>query len=223
VKRELTPKMLYFGTPVVLISSLNSDGSTNIAPMSSVWWVGQTAMLGLSVNSQTVRNLEQRSEVVLNLVDATMVDAVDRLALLTGRVEVPEYKRVRGYTFEPDKYRAAGLTPVAFDAQSPTGVAESLIQMQGRVQTIHDIDDADSGLRALEVKVLHTHVDESLLMANHPNYIDPLRWQPLIMKFTEYFAGGELARPSSLAKGWDMPPLETAPTALVGAGTPGNR
>jgi flavin reductase (DIM6/NTAB) family NADH-FMN oxidoreductase RutF len=217
VKRELAPKMLYFGTPVVLISSLNSDGSTNIAPMSSVWWVGHTAMLGLSVNSQTVRNLAQRPAVVLNLVDASMVDAVDRLALLTGRPDVPDYKRVRGYTYQPDKYRAAGLTPAVFDAESPTGVAESLIQMQGRVQTVHDIDEDDSGLRALEVKVLHTHVDESLLMENHPNYIDPLRWHPLIMKFTEYFAGGELARPSSLAKGWGMPSLPTGSTALTGA------
>jgi flavin reductase (DIM6/NTAB) family NADH-FMN oxidoreductase RutF len=207
VKRELAPKMLYFGTPVVLISSLNHDGSTNIAPMSSAWWVGHTAILGLSVNSQTVRNLQQRPRVVLNLVDASMVDAIDRLALLTGRPDVPEYKSARGYTYQADKYRAAGLTPARFDAGSPTGVAESLIQMEGRVQAIHDIDGDDSGLRALEVAVLHTHVDESLLMANYPNYIDPVRWQPLIMKFTEYFVGGELARPSSLAKGWGMPPL----------------
>jgi hypothetical protein len=147
----------------VLISSLNSDGSTNIAPMSSAWWVGNTAMLGLSVSSQTVRNLQRRPRLVLNLVDASMVDAVDRLALLTGRPDVPDYKRARGYTYQPDKYRAAGLTPVPFDSESPAGVAESLIH--------------------------------------------PLRWHPLIMKFTEYFTGGDLARPSSLARGWDMPEL----------------
>ena len=215
MKRELNPKMLYFGTPVVLVSSLNDDGSTNIAPMSSAWWVGRTAMLGLSVNSQTVRNLEHNPRLVLNLVDATMVDAVDRLALLTGRPDVPEYKRARGYTYEPDKYRAAGLTPATFGSESPTGVAESLIQMEGQVQAFHAIDEDDSGLRALEVRVLRTHVDESVLMAHHPNYIDPLRWHPLIMKFTEYFAGGELARPSSLAQGWGMPPLH-AGSATVG-------
>ena len=48
------------------------------------------------------------------------------------------------------------------------------------------------------------------LMTGHPNYIDPLRWDPLLMKFTEYFSGAELARPSSLARGWDMPRLATA-------------
>ena len=93
---------------------------------------------------------------------------------------------------------------MALDADSPTGVAESLIQMQG-CRAIDDIDEDDSGLRAMEVTVLQTHVDESLLMTHHPTYIDPLKWQPLIMKFTEYFIGGELARPSSLAKGWGMP------------------
>ena len=207
MKRVPMPKMLYFGTPVVLVSSLNGDGSTNVAAMSSAWWVGETAMLGLSVNSQTVRNLEQRPMCVLNLADEAIVDAVDRLALLTGRPDVPEYKRARGYTYEPDKFAAAGLTPAPLGTSLPCGVAESPIQIEGRVRSIHQIDGPESGLRALEVSVLRTRVDDSLIMTNHPTYIDPLRWNPLFMKFTEYFSGATLTRPSSLARGWSMPPL----------------
>jgi flavin reductase (DIM6/NTAB) family NADH-FMN oxidoreductase RutF len=207
VKRQLNPKMLYFGTPVVLVSSFNRDGSTNVAPMSSAWWVGNTAMLGLSVNSQTVGNLRERPQCVLNLVDAEMVDAVDRLALLTGRPDVPEYKQARGYTYEPDKFAAAGLTPVCLGDDMPAAVAESLIHMEGRVRNVHHIDGADSGLRALEVAVQRTHVEEALLMTDHPTYIDALRWNPLFMKFTEYFSGATLTRPSSLAQGWNMPAL----------------
>ena len=210
MKRVLNPKALYFGTPVVLISSFNDDGSTNVAPISSAWWMGQTAMLGMSVNSQTVRNLQVRPTCVINLVDADMVDAVDRLALLTGRPDVPEYKRTRGYRYEADKFAAAGLTAAPLADGFPHAVAESLIQMEGRVRNIHTIDEEDSGLRSLEVPVLRTHVDESLLMDQHPNYIDPLRWDPMFMKFTEYFTGATLSRPSSLARGWEMP-------AIVGA------
>jgi flavin reductase (DIM6/NTAB) family NADH-FMN oxidoreductase RutF len=210
VKHVLNPKMLYFGTPVVLVSSLNRDGSTNIAPMSSAWWVGNTAVIGLSANSQTVRNLRERPTCVLNLADATMVDAVDRLALLTGRPDVPGYKLARGYRYEPDKFTAAGLTQAAFGPGMPSGVAESQIQLEGRVRVIHDIDAADSGLRAIEVAVLSTHVDDDLLMSGHPGYIDPRRWDPLFMKFTEYFSGASLIWPSSLARGWDMPPLPGA-------------
>jgi flavin reductase (DIM6/NTAB) family NADH-FMN oxidoreductase RutF len=207
VKRELSPKMLYFGTPVILVSSLNADGTTNIAPMSSAWWVGKTAMLGLSVHSQTVRNLEQRPACVLNLVDGGMVDAIDRIALLTGRPDVPEYKQARGYTWEPDKFAAAGLSPEHRGDGLPAAVAESLVQLAGEVRAIHEIDGPDSGLRALEVAVLRTHVEEDLMLTGHPSYIDPLRWDPLLMKFTEYFSGAELSRPSSLARGWDMPKL----------------
>jgi flavin reductase (DIM6/NTAB) family NADH-FMN oxidoreductase RutF len=210
MKRVLNPKALYFGTPVVLISSLNDDGTTNVAPISSVWWMGHTAVLGMSVNSQTVRNLQVRPECVVNLVDAGMVDAVDRLALLTGRPDVPEYKQARGYRYEPDKFAAAGLTPAGLAEGFPLAVAESPIQLEGRVRAIHVIDEEDSGLRSLEVPVLRTHVDDSLLMDQHPTYIDPLRWDPMFMKFTEYFSGATLARPSSLARGWDMPQLTTA-------------
>jgi flavin reductase (DIM6/NTAB) family NADH-FMN oxidoreductase RutF len=40
--RTIEPKILYFGTPVALISSLNEDGTTNLAPMSSFWALGWT-------------------------------------------------------------------------------------------------------------------------------------------------------------------------------------
>ncbi len=138
---------------MVLISTENPDGTTNIAPMSSAWWIGKTAMLGLGADSQTFRNLSQRPAVVLNLVDGQAVDAVDRLALLTGRSDVPESKAARGYTYEHDKFAAAGLTPTEFENGGPLGVAECLIQLQGRVRTISSIDGEDSGIRAIEVAI----------------------------------------------------------------------
>ena len=45
--KTIEPTILYFGTPVALISSINPDSSANLAPMSSVWWLGWSAMLGL--------------------------------------------------------------------------------------------------------------------------------------------------------------------------------
>ena len=32
---SVEPAILYFGTPVVLISTVNEDGTSNLAPMSS--------------------------------------------------------------------------------------------------------------------------------------------------------------------------------------------
>ena len=202
MKHPLNPKMLYFGTPVVLVCSLNEDGSTNVAPISSAWWLARSAVIGMAATSQTVHNLERRPECVLSLVDGALVDAVDRLALLTGRRDVPPHKVGRGYRYEPDKFGSAGLTP---SPGTPAGVAESRVELRGRVTAVHEVGGDGSALRALEVAVADVLVDDELLMPHHPSYIDPLRWDPLIMKFTEYFTGGAMARPSSLARGWGMP------------------
>lgn len=136
--------------------------------------------------------------------------------MLTGRADVPEYKQARGYRYEPDKFTAADLSPVACDLVSVLGVAESPIHMEGHVQRMHPIGGAGAGLRAVEVLVMRTHIDEDLLMAHNDRYIDPLRWDPLIMKFTEFFAGGRPVHPSSLARGWGMPKLGEQPPDLRG-------
>lgn len=38
--KTIEPKILYFGTPVALISSLNENNKTNLAPISSFWVLG---------------------------------------------------------------------------------------------------------------------------------------------------------------------------------------
>lgn len=63
----ITPSILYFGTPVVLLSTENEDGTANLAPMSSAWALGQTVVLGLGVHGQSARNLLARPELVINL------------------------------------------------------------------------------------------------------------------------------------------------------------
>src|ERR687893_281420 len=64
----IDPAILYFGTPVVLLSSLNEDGTTNLMPMSSVWWLGRRAVLGIGAKSQTATNLDRHPELVMNLI-----------------------------------------------------------------------------------------------------------------------------------------------------------
>jgi flavin reductase (DIM6/NTAB) family NADH-FMN oxidoreductase RutF len=53
------PAILYFGTPVVLISSVNEDGSYNLAPMSSAFWLGWRSILGLAGMSKTPQNMRR--------------------------------------------------------------------------------------------------------------------------------------------------------------------
>jgi flavin reductase (DIM6/NTAB) family NADH-FMN oxidoreductase RutF len=46
------PGILYFGTPVVPISTTDEDRSYNLAPMSSAFWLGWRCLLGLGRNIQ---------------------------------------------------------------------------------------------------------------------------------------------------------------------------
>ena len=104
------PPILYLGTPVVLISTTNEDGSPNLAPMSSAFWLGWRCVLGLGARGKTAANLVRTGECVLNLPSQDQVAAVNRLALTTGSNPVPDYKQKRGYRYVRDKFGISGLT-----------------------------------------------------------------------------------------------------------------
>lgn len=197
-------KVLYFGTPVVLISSLNENGSANLAPMSSAWWLGQCCMLGLGNSGQTTANLLRERECVLNLPSSAMVDAVDRIALTTGKSAVPAHKAQQGYRYEPDKFAAAKLTEQASELVRAPRVAECPIQLECRVVAAYPFGSRTSHATAFQVEVLRAHVEEELIIPG-THHVDPLGWDPLIMKFCEFFGGGHIVHPSKLAEGWNMP------------------
>lgn len=203
--QTIEPSILYAGTPVVLISTLNEDGSANLSPMSSAWWLGWSCMLGLDATSQTTANLRRTRECVLNLASVDVVSAVDNLALLTGADPVPLHKKALGYRFERDKFSAAGLTQQVSDFVAPPRVQECLIQMEARVATMTAFADNDPRMaipaRAIEVTIERVHVHPSLQVEGHPNRIDPDKWRPLIMSFRKFYGVGETVHASRLANG----------------------
>jgi len=133
--KTIEPTILYFGTPVALISTSNPDGSPNLAPMSSAWWLGWSCMLGLGQMGQTSDNLIRTRECVINLPSEDLVTQVDRLALTTGKNPVPEKKRQWGYHYEPDKFDLAGFTPMDSESVAPPRIRECPVQMEG---IVHD-------------------------------------------------------------------------------------
>ncbi len=128
----VTPSILYFGTPVVLLSTENENGSFNLAPMSSAWALGHVIVLGLGAEGQTAHNLRSRRDLVVNLPGPAQWPAVERLAPLTGRTPVPAGKR-GSFRFEPDKFAAAGLRPQPSELVRPPRVAECPMQLEARV------------------------------------------------------------------------------------------
>lgn len=198
--KTIDPAILYFGTPVALISTLNPDGTPNLAPMSSAWWLGWTCMLGLGQSGQTSDNLIAPRECVINLPSEDMVTHVDRLAMTTGKNPVPERKRGWGYRFEPDKFGIAGLTPMDSESVTPPRVRQCPVQMEGIVHRYHSFGK-NVNANAFEVHIVKLHVDESLLIGEGPRpRIDPVAWRPLIMSFCRFFGLSGEVHPSRLAQ-----------------------
>ena len=74
----------------MLISTLNDDGTSNLAPMSSAFWLGWRCILGLDASSKTTENLIRTRECVLNLPSVQQVGAVDGIARTTGSNPIPD-------------------------------------------------------------------------------------------------------------------------------------
>jgi flavin reductase (DIM6/NTAB) family NADH-FMN oxidoreductase RutF len=199
------PAILYFGTPVVLISTVNEDGSFNLAPMSSAWWLGQRCVLGLATVSKTTQNLIRTGECVLNLPSEAMAAEVDRIARTTGSDPVPDGKARRGYRFVGEKFATAGLTPIASITVKAPRAAECPVQLEAELEAVHPIAETDPAWRgrslALHVAVRKVHAAADILADGEPDRIDPDKWRPLIMSFQRFYGlaaqqvhGSELAK-----------------------------
>ena len=201
--QTIDPAILYFGTPVVLIGTLNEDGSPNLAPMSSAWWLGRRCVLGLGARSKTPQNLIRTGECVLNLPSENLADMVDRLALTTGSNPVPPHKLEKGYRHEKDKFGISGFTIGNSETVKAPRALECPVQLEAKLENVHPLEEGDAQRRgslvALEVRITRVHVDDSIQMRGASNRIDPDKWRPLIMSFQQFYGLGPQLRQSKLA------------------------
>jgi flavin reductase (DIM6/NTAB) family NADH-FMN oxidoreductase RutF len=181
----ITPSVYYFGTPVALITTTNDDGASNISPMSSLWALGDTYVLGLGAQGHAVANLRVVPELVINLADASLARAVERIAPTTGANPVPAHKQDR-YSHEPDKWTLGGLTPLPSDTVAPPRVAQCPVHLEAKVVDLAPIEDHAIVVQA---RVTRTHVRTDLVQCG-TSYLDLDRWQPLYYTFRHYFAQG---------------------------------
>ena len=192
------PPILYFGTPVVLISSENEEGSINLAPMSSAFWLGWRCILGLATLSKTTQNPMRSGECVLNLPSVEQASAVDRLALTTGSDPVPDGKKLRGYRHMNQKFALAGLTPVRSKTVTPPRALECPVHLEAMVEHWRDLAENDERVRGrsviFEVRIQRVHLARSIIKDGSPDRIDPDKWRPLTMSFSKFYglAPGQL-------------------------------
>lgn len=129
----VSPEVLYFGTPVAVISTVNPDGTTNLAAMSSFWALGDRFMLGLTSFGQSGCNLARTSECVLNLPSPAEWEHVERLGHTTGRFPLTDYHRSAAIVHAKDKFAVSGFSPLASELVVPLRAAECPVQIEARV------------------------------------------------------------------------------------------
>ncbi|MDR6866043.1 flavin reductase (DIM6/NTAB) family NADH-FMN oxidoreductase RutF [Microbacterium resistens] len=188
ITQETALPVLYFGTPVVLLTTVNPDGTSNISPLSSAWALDDRYLLGLGTDGQAYANLQRLPELVINLPSAQLVAAVEAIAPTTGRSPVPAHKTPH-YRHIADKWTLGSLTAVESRDVTPPRIMECPAQMEARV--VQCVPIAGGAAVAVEAEVLRVHVHETILDPARPHRIDTDRWQPLYYTFRRYFAQGE--------------------------------
>ena len=190
----VNPKILYFGTPVVLVTTRNRNGSTNITPMSSAWALGDRVTIGLSGGGQGLDNLLREKECVLNLASEAMHAGVERIAPTTGRDPVPADKRALGYRHVVDKFALAGWHAAPSWLVAAPRIAEAPLQLEARVlhadfRGVSEGVGNTGGYADIELQVVKVHVHADVVVPG-TQHIDPRRYRPLFYVFRHYYGVG---------------------------------
>jgi flavin reductase (DIM6/NTAB) family NADH-FMN oxidoreductase RutF len=191
---SIRPPILYFGTPVALITTLNEDGTANITPMSSAWALADRVVIGLTGGGQGLANVLREGECVLNLASESMHTAVERLAPTSGCNPVPAWKCKAGYRHEADKFSLGGLHARPSLKVAAPRIAECPLQLEARMthhvlRPLEAWRDGAGGFAIIELEVLHVHAHADIVVPG-TQHIDPVNYAPLFYLFRHYVGRG---------------------------------
>lgn len=179
--------------PIALVSSLSAGGVANLAPFSFFNAVCSNPPIVLfstvvregGVPKDTLRNIEETGEFVVNIVSEDFVEKMNACSA--------------DYPPEVDEFVVSGLTPLKSDIVRPARVRESRISMECRLNQIVRFGDGQPGNGS-------TIFGEVLLFHVAGEVIDNFRIDPRALKPVGRMGGPQYVRVSDI---FDMarPPL----------------
>ena len=118
---EKLQKLTYLtpASPIVLVSTVNSEGIKNVAPFGMFMMASsRPAMVAVGINpkSDTYRNISQTKEFVVSFPTMEIVDRV--------------YAAGEKYAPEVDEFKEVGLTPYSSQKIKPAKIAECIINFE---------------------------------------------------------------------------------------------
>ena len=159
--REIEPAAAYkillgsiIPRPIAFVSTLNANGSVNVAPFSFFNGVSSKPMavmfsIGFKPNGikkDTLVNIERSKEFVVNTVGEWMAEPMNFCS-----VDLP---------YGESELECAGLTPISSDIVSPPRVKEAPVHFECRLLSLTQVGQAEAGAATVvigEVVKCHIH------------------------------------------------------------------
>jgi flavin reductase (DIM6/NTAB) family NADH-FMN oxidoreductase RutF len=146
--------------PIAWVSTLNEDGSANLAPFSfftgvgsdpptCLFCAGRKGRVEVGDRKDTWANVQRTGEYVIHIVS----DALAQQMNLTSK----EYPH--GF----DEFAVAGVTKAPSERVTPPRVLEAPVAMECRLLQIHEVGEPDDGTAVIIGEVLFWHVHDDVV------------------------------------------------------------
>ena len=147
--------------PICFASTVDENGVRNLAPFSffnvfssnppiAVFSPARSGRTGQQ--KDTYNNVKQVPEVVINIVDYSMVH---KMSLASSPYDPNE-----------DEFIKSGLTPIDSEVVRPARVKESPVQMECKVNEVIELGEAGGAGNLIVCEILKIHIDENILDEN---------------------------------------------------------
>ena len=154
--------------PICFASTIDSAGNRNLAPFSffnvfssnppvAIFSPSRSGRTGKQ--KDTYNNIKEVPEVVINLVNHSMVE---QMSLSSSP-----------YQSNVDEFLKSGLTPLESESVRPSRVKESPVQMECDVFNVMELGENGGAGNLIMCKIKKIHIQENVLDAN--NMIDQLK------------------------------------------------
>ncbi len=166
--------------PIAFVSTIDVMGNVNLSPFSffNVFSIHPPILIFSpsrrvrdNSSKHTLENVLQVDEVVINMVNYTMVEQAS-----LASVEFPK---------GVNEFDKAGFTPVASEKVKPPRVKESPISFECKVKQVIELGDQGGAGNLVICEILVMHIDDYVL--NEAGSIDPLKMDSVARMGGDYY------------------------------------